>query len=486
MKFPYKASAIKVEHPLGAFFVAGIPARVLLKVMQVDRFKRYVEQGEREIYSVAGAQRREIKSRKKLISEFVKSEEAVFPNSVIIAANDISELKPNTTGNVVSFDELDSIDGGGISYELDDQPLEYINSIRWKIETLNFGDRTFYELVIPTDAKIAFIVDGQHRLYGFWELQKELEQGILYEDKELSEERLDTLIPCSIFFDLPKVYQAYIFATINFNQRPVDKSLAYELFAFNLEGDPISWPPDKLAVFISRKLNSTLDNDIMNYNSDNNTVLNPAPFNKKIKNAGSEEANQDTEGNNWKISMATMVNGILPLISKKPQIDRSRLYRNGKDQPRTILANDRTVLRELYLEHYDQDIYSIISRFFSVFELYLLRKQTGNSYFRKTVGIIAGFSLLKAVLEVDFWINKNIKIEYFLERLEGLNNIEPTAGESLGQASGAGKTVLMNLMLVAVDSANNKNYSKLFRGDNELKAYLTQHLREYKFDAIEQ
>jgi hypothetical protein len=38
---------------------------------------------------------------------------------------------------------------------------------------------------------------------------------------------------CSIFFELPKPYQAQLFATINSTQKPVDKSLTYELFGYN-------------------------------------------------------------------------------------------------------------------------------------------------------------------------------------------------------------------------------------------------------------
>lgn len=56
--------------------------------------------------------------------------------------------------------------------------------------------------------------------------------------------------------DLPLAYQAYLFATININQRKVDKSLAYEQFGYNLDDEePESWAPDKLAVFFTRRLN---------------------------------------------------------------------------------------------------------------------------------------------------------------------------------------------------------------------------------------
>src|SRR5437773_12282898 len=61
---------------------------------------------------------------------------------------------------------------------------------------------------------------------------------------------------CAVYMDLPHAYQAYLFATININQRKVDKSLAYEQFGYNLDEEPAKgWSPDKLSVYLTRKLN---------------------------------------------------------------------------------------------------------------------------------------------------------------------------------------------------------------------------------------
>lgn len=440
----YKAEAIKLDHPLGEFYLTSIPARILLEVMQIDRFKAYVEKGDRAVYSVGGVQRKELKSRKKLISEFVKSDEAVFPSSIIIAANDFSESSGEGEGDTESFDIDDSI--GEISK-------------KWTVEKYDCNGQEHYKIDIPLDSRGAFVIDGQHRLYGFWQLKRDYEQGALYEELQLSKDRLDTPLPCSVFFKIPKVFQAYIFATVNFNQKPVDKSLAYELFAFNLEGEPETWSPDKLAVFISRKLNSIQDEDIINFRSRTDIPLRSDVFLRRIKVSGQSFEDQREDGTyGQKISMSTMINGILPLISKNPQMDRAALYRFEQERPRSILIDDKSILRKLYINYYDQDIYSIISRFFSVFEYYLLRRQAKHSFYHKTVGVMAGFALLRRLLERDFETRKDISIQYFLNELKGLESIPEYAGELLGEASGAGKNKLTNLLLVATGIAkSNEN-----------------------------
>ena len=54
-----------------------------------------------------------------------------------------------------------------------------------------------------------------------------------------------------------------MFATINGNQKRVDKSLALELFGINLENESKdTWSPEKLAVYITRKFNFTKDSPL--------------------------------------------------------------------------------------------------------------------------------------------------------------------------------------------------------------------------------
>src|SRR5262249_13355622 len=137
--------------------------------------------------------------------------DSAFPNSLILAAN----LKD------------------------EDGTIEEDEASRWSLtERQECGS---YNLVIPSSKKLAAIIDGQHRLFAF---------------KFAASSRLDTQVICSVFVDLPKPFQAQLFATINSTQKPVDKSLTYELFGYNIsEESEKYWSPDKLAVFLARKLN---------------------------------------------------------------------------------------------------------------------------------------------------------------------------------------------------------------------------------------
>ena len=174
-------SAIKVTQPLGEFYIANIKARDLLKV-STSSVLRYDKDG-----TLKGNQRPLKSDRLKAIANFIRSEEMCFPTSIIVAAN---------------------IDGSGEILEDEDR--------RWKIERIN---NDVYQLDIPNQDNISsLIIDGQHRLKSF---------------DLTSDEFKDIELVCSIFFDLPMPYQAYLFATINGNQKRVDKSLALELFGFN-------------------------------------------------------------------------------------------------------------------------------------------------------------------------------------------------------------------------------------------------------------
>ena len=193
-------SAIKVTQPLGDFYIAKIKARDLLKV-STSSVLRYDKDG-----TLKGNQRPLKSDRLKAIANFIRSEEMFFPTSIIVAAN------------------------------IDDSLWRDSRRWRWKIERIN---NDLYQLDIPNQDNISsLIIDGQHRLKSF---------------ELTSDEFKDIELVCSIFFDLPMPYQAYLFATINGNQKKVDKSLALELFGFNVDNEPENtWSPEKLAVYLTK------------------------------------------------------------------------------------------------------------------------------------------------------------------------------------------------------------------------------------------
>ena len=314
-----------------------------------------------------------------------------FPNSIILAAN-YSQIE----GEVVEDEE-----------------------VTWKLEQIN---ESLFQITIPTKKKLAAIIDGQHRLRAFEYI----------EDKK----RLDLEIPCSIFFDLPNSYQAFLFATINGNQKKVDRSLALEQFGFNVEDEPQkSWTPEKLAVFFSRKLNLSKEK---------------TPFYHRIKVAPRIQATiikDGIESKDWHISTSTVVDGIVALISSNPKRDRVDMAMEqifvGRTRSMVKDNKDNSPLRSLYLHNQDEEIYDIVVSFFEQINNLFWANAKPKSYIVKTVGILALFDLLKKVLE------QNPNEKSFEKYLVPFQNAD--FSNNYFQASGVGRSRLRKLMFWAND-----------------------------------
>lgn len=334
-----KINAIKVSQPLGEFYIAKIKAGDLLNI-STSSITRYDETGK-----LRGNQRRLDEKRLKAIANFIKSSEMSFPTSILIAANIDKE------GRI--------IDG---------------ENDRWTVRQINSSD--VYELAIP-DKVSSLIVDGQHRLNAF---------------RYVDQNYMDIELVCSIFIDLPNPYQAYLFATINSNQKRVDKSLALELFGYDLDNEPSdTWSPEKLAVFITRKLNFSKN----------------SPLYQRVKLAPLyPEMSETVDRSKWLLSTAAMVEGIMSLISTNPQKDRDLLAFKRKsifgNKTRAILENNhKPILRTLYLNSQDDELYFILKTFFISVDTILWKDAPNNSVITKTIGISVLFDILKVILEKD-------------------------------------------------------------------------------------
>lgn len=370
-------TAIKVKQPLAEFYIAKIKASDLLKV-STSAVARYNKNGELE-----GNQRPLKPERLKAISKFIQSSEMSFPTSIIVAAN---------------IDENGKI-------------LEENNPLRWNITPT---DSDTFLINIPDGGISSLIIDGQHRLNAFKEI-----------DFKYSDE---IELVCSIFFDLPNPYQAYLFATINGNQKRVDKSLALELFGFNVENEAQdTWSPEKLAVFLTRKFN----------------FKEGSPLYGRIKLASiTEELNINKD--DLLLSTAAMVDGILTLISSNPQRDRDLLAIKKKnlfgDKSRKILTNqkDNSVLRELYLNCQDNELYEILKSYFTSVKTKLWDVAKENSIIVKTIGISALFDVLKTILQ------KDTSIRDFNKYIDKITNVDYT--NNYFSLSGKGKSRLKRIL----------------------------------------
>ena len=382
--FPFRTTALKLTQRLTTYYVAVIPAGVLLETCFSERL-RATAANEQSGYRLEGTQRILDDRRLNEIGAYIARYDSAFPNSIILAAN---------------FRDQDGL-------------LEEDEALRWSIK--EEGNECTLE--IPTSAKLASVIDGQHRLFAF--------QATALPPSE----KLNIPLICSIFFDLQKPYQAQLFATINSTQKPVDKSLTYELFGYNLnEESEEFWSPDKLAVFIARKLNVEAD----------------SPFHHRIVIAPQNEfiSAAPTESSDWKISMAPVVEGVLKLISSNPKRDTTRLLTPERKKRSSLDATqpaDRSPLRKLYLEGNDKIVYLIVNNYFTAVQQVFFANAKPGSFIRKTVGIQALFEILKKI-SPGLLERKNISISYFVDYLSKASDIdfadpEYTSSSASGRAT---------------------------------------------------
>lgn len=380
-----RLKALKVDQPLGNFFITKIPASLLLDVAFSEELQYVDEDGK-----LKGNQRQKDTKRLKNIAKYIDSVEMSFPNSIILAAN-----YNQNTGEIIDNKDL-----------------------RWSVREYNNG---IYEITIPTKNKLAAIIDGQHRLSAFEFVQ--------------NEERKNLELVCAIFFDISNAYQAFLFATINGNQKKVDKGLALEQFGFNVaDEDSKSWTPEKFAVYYTRKLN-----------------FQPSALSGKIRLSPQyqEDMFKSFDNKKFYISTATVVDGILSLISSNPKRDRVEMGQKhilrGRSRDMLKSIRDNSPLRKLFLENSDEKIYNIIKEFFRGVEEELWTETYDNSYIIKTVGIQALFDLLKEILKRKEPY-ENINYKSFLRKFSSVD-----FSDDYFQASGVGKSRIKKVMFVAND-----------------------------------
>lgn len=394
MTFPLTVKALRVEQPLGVYFVTVIPARVLLQVAFSDALSATWSETE-HTYKLDGTQRLRDPKRLKPVASYIDREDAAFPNSIILAAN-----YRRDTGLLEEEGAPDDEHGGGNGANL------------WFITERPDG---CHELTIPSSAKLASVIDGQHRLFSF---------------AEALPKRLDMDLICSVFLDLPKPYQAQLFATINSNQKPVDKSLTYEMFGYNIEEeDEKFWSPDKLAVYFTRRL--AVDQD--------------SPLNGRIHIApvrGDDELDDHLRNEPWRVSTAVIVEAVMRLYTSNPKADTAALLKDRR-KPRAEIAEmraDRSPLRAYYLAGKDAVIYTMVRNYLVACDHVFWSKAKGNTFITKTVGVQALLDILRRLARpaID---SGDISVDHFTGQLEAAGMIDFTQ-DVFQNASGAGRSTI--------------------------------------------
>lgn len=402
IEFPYSTRALKIEQPLGVYYVVILPAELLLQVAFSDVLSaRYVEG--KQAYILDGTQRLPQPKRLEPIADYVNRVDSAFPNAIILAAN-----YRQADGRIDDMEfEL---------AEEEDSAVEGVagtaNDRQWSVEEADDGCHT---LTIPTGEKLAAIIDGQHRLFAF--------------ASAVADRRSMPLI-CSVFLDLPKPYQAQLFATINSTQKPVDKSLTYELFGYNIaEEEEDHWSPDKLSVFLARRLNTD----------------DSSPLKGRIRIAPKKDEvlQKLGEGRSWKVSTAVVVEGVMRLFTNNPKKDTSHLLGESRKK-RSALSSfrkDKSPLRDAYLSGNDLVIYTMVLNFLQACDQVFWKAPKTGSFITKTVGVQALFDILRMKLAKLAYEKKSIAVKDFVGWLSPAADID-FSDEQFRNASGSGRTAI--------------------------------------------
>ena len=391
----FVTEALRVRQPMGTFYVAVLPARVLLDVAFTDLTSARARADGRG-YEIEGTQRFRQDKRLDEIAAFLRRGDAAIPNSIIVAGNYRQE------DGLIEEDEAPEQEGAPAV------------SRRWTLAERNDG---CLELTIPTPAKLAAVIDGQHRLFAFARVASE------------TADPLDMDLICSIYMDLPKPYQASLFATVNSTQKRVDRSLTYELFGYNVDEEPPeSWTPDKLAVYLTRLLGT--DNE--------------SPLRARIAIAPEKDAELRrlaAEGD-WRVSTAVVVDGVLKLFSANPKRDSNRMASSSRPR-RSLLevGRDKSPLRPMYIAGtQDEIIYRIVRNYLEACDRVFWQEAEAGSFITKTVGVQALFDVLRhiAAAVVAQGSANAERFEEILRRAEGADFTE----DRFRNASGSGRSII--------------------------------------------
>lgn len=401
--YPYTAPALRVEQPIGTFYVTVLPADLLLQVASSDVMSATMNP-DGVGYVLSGTQRLVQDRRLTQIADYIDRIDSAFPNSIILAANYNREVG-------LDVDELEAME----EEEREDANAAAVAPDESKSWTVDEKPDGCFQITIPSADKLAAIIDGQHRLFAF--------------AKADAATRLDMQLICAVFIDLPKAIQAQIFATINSTQKPVDRSLTYELFGYNVSDEPEEyWTPDKLAVFLARKL----------------ATQSSSPLKGKIAVSPKRDEALVALGQQavWKVSTAVVVDGILRLFSSNPKRDTNAM-RTSRAQPRSVLAmgpKDKSPLRSEFIKVNDALIYAMVENYLKACANLFWQAPAPGSFIIKTVGVQALFDILRKIAP-EAYEAEDLRVPFFEERLRPASTIN-FADEQFRVPSGSGRSII--------------------------------------------
>ena len=297
IEVPIKMPVAKVTQPIGDFYVGRMDARRLVAISYTE-IRRFME-GTQE--KIAGIQRERSEKRINQIKQYVNLDYATFPTSIVIAV------------------EPECVEVRTYSKKIQDIYL---------LELSPFGEPTDDDH-IPLE-KIAFIIDGQHRVAGLAGLEG---------DREFD-------VNISIFVGASDADKAEIFARVNQSQTKVNQSLVVDLVSYFEERGPV-----KFAHEIVLAMNRDVE----------------GPLFDKVKRLGKADPGK---GQVQTLAQATVVKPIVDYISADPESERNKRYRGIFRSRRKADAWQRYIFQPFYDEEDDSGVFLCLSNYFEAVRLH--------------------------------------------------------------------------------------------------------------------
>jgi len=421
---------VKINQKEHFFHVAKAPAKQIVEMFTVSPaeydIKKYSELAEKNIdekdyYDTivknkkkqTDFQRDKDTSRVKKIRDYINTNEyAFFPNTIICTIECIEIPEGEEIENFMS-----------LNFGSESTTTSYFVQIENKQRVL-----------IPVVEKSILVIDGQHRLEGLKEYYKTVE----------NDDNLEYEILLSLFIGFDRAIVAQQFYTINYEQKPVNKSILYHLMGeFSDEIDEIT-----VLHNFTRLLNE----------------YEKSPFHHRIKMLGKIPKNAE-DRHLYSISQAFIIDELIKTISKKSI--------NSFYQPCFLYY---FIHKDLQIE-----IVKFIMRFFNVVkELRDDWNEPNESILSKGMGVAALIKVLQLLLPILFIEKfekdaaKLIKLdkESLKSYLEGIENVdlEPFSGQ--GSAGSISK--IKEAFIEGISFFDCTSYS-VFE-----ETYKEKYLKEYK------
>lgn len=371
-------------------------------------------------------QRKYSETRVNEISQFLNNQEfAFFPNTIISNCDLINDL------DLFDINEYDGI-----------ETFEKLNNVPSHLSFFYHKNEEAF-LLIPLIENSLLIIDGQHRLEGLKKSSIDVQNNY------------ELLIAFIIGFDRSVIAQQ--FYTINYEQKPVNKSLLYHLmgeFSDNL---------DELTFMhkVVKALNE----------------LDYSPFYKRVKMLGSTPDNYDMYDKRLlSISLAFLIDALIKTISSKSN--------PGLYQPifRYYFINEKFRI---------EIIKTLINYFTAVSKLVPDWNDPSNSLISKGMGVGALLKVLQIIFPIIFKkeLNfspekiKDLNVDLFLKYLDGIQNVNFSNSGKFGGIGSAGsinkikEEIILNLNELGTHNSF-KDFEIFFKETTliEYKNWLSKHI----------